>query len=562
MAVTDNDCSGEGKASSPLMTPMKSHNWVVHNTFVQIPSEEDEPPRSHPLRRARSTPERRPERLDADEEFNSQVEEMELLELPVAAYPDAEDFPDSDTAPVEEQSVSDAKEHKSFISVATPPKQLKEPHGKQQEPKQQQQQNPAKARTEAAGRTAATRNRVEDRPAGKERQWEASPRTFKANKPPNNSGPNQSSETALREGCGVGGLHQKSAATALNLQSHMSPSGAMFQESEQQQQQQQQQAGPWPPMAVLGQQQHGHSMGMVAPPMSPPNMASHPWCPPPMMCPPHPMMWGPACFGPGVTGLPQQQDKQEGGLHPYFWPPQAQPWMPPSQEQWPQVAMQMSSNTHMANPAALQMCAPGAAIAGGVAGCGMLQPGLQLPPQPPEPRITDFISSNPGILVERPASSALQGSAPSQGVLWKVDGKKLTQNNKQAVSPDFRMTFCDGQSRKEVVFKLILYPRASVNGNMRGGGSFKKTRGRGYVQLKCDSVLTDAAQANVSFSIGIGPPTVESAHDMRGPVHHNFAQSAVCGLEKMEEDWDFQAAVDETGTFGVSLEIAMGQVKP
>mmetsp|Transcript_11808 Transcript_11808/g.21507 ORF Transcript_11808/g.21507 Transcript_11808/m.21507 type:complete len:496 (-) Transcript_11808:189-1676(-) len=239
----------------------------------------------------------------------------------------------------------------------------------------------------------------------------------------------------------------------------------------------------------------------------------------------------------------------EGSMHGWWSPPPVQMWIPSQGQQW-QPVMQMPVNAQVAMTAMGQH--PYYAQNG--------QPwGVPAPPVEPVPEstCTGFMSHNDQTLRGRRAYYLNR----AQGALWIVDAKKLTQNYKQAVSPEFRITFGSGPSKKEVVFKLIIYPRTHADGGKKGNGSFKKTRGRGVVQLKCDTVLTDAAGAEVTFSIGIGSSDETAEHQMRGPVLHNFAQSAVCGLEKSEEEWDFQQAVDNTGTFGVSLEIAMGRAE-
>merc|ERR1719429_332401 len=86
-------------------------------------------------------------------------------------------------------------------------------------------------------------------------------------------------------------------------------------------------------------------------------------------------------------------------------------------------------------------------------------------------------------------------------VHWTVDAWKLRGNDKQAVSPPFDL--CLGSQLPSVTFKMILYPKV-MNDN-RGGASFKKSHGRGFIQLKCESDLSGAqAIANVNFRISIG----------------------------------------------------------
>merc|ERR1712217_665320 len=133
---------------------------------------------------------------------------------------------------------------------------------------------------------------------------------------------------------------------------------------------------------------------------------------------------------------------------------------------------------------------------------------------------------------------------------WTVDARKLRGNDKQAVSPPFMLSF--GQQFPNVTFKMMMYPKV-VNDN-KGGASFKKARGKGYIQLKCEAELSEAI-ANVRFRFSIGNGA--NMQPYRGPVYHNFSSSAVCGLNKEQEEWDFMNVVDvDSMTFVVCLEIA------
>jgi len=133
--------------------------------------------------------------------------------------------------------------------------------------------------------------------------------------------------------------------------------------------------------------------------------------------------------------------------------------------------------------------------------------------------------------------------------LWWVDARKLRGNDKQAVSPPFEMS--SEAPIPGVKFKMMIYPK--VMSDQKGGASFKKANGRGFVQLKCEAELSEAT-ATFSFRISIGMG--ENKQAFRGPKIHNFLKGAVCGLDKHEEEWDFQTVVDpETMTFVVCLEI-------
>mmetsp|Transcript_86075 Transcript_86075/g.156840 ORF Transcript_86075/g.156840 Transcript_86075/m.156840 type:complete len:308 (-) Transcript_86075:29-952(-) len=132
-------------------------------------------------------------------------------------------------------------------------------------------------------------------------------------------------------------------------------------------------------------------------------------------------------------------------------------------------------------------------------------------------------------------------------VLWVVDARKLRGNDKQAVSPPFEL-FISGQ--QGTTFKMMIYPSSSSSA--KKGACFKKALGRGYIQLKCEAELPEAF-AEVSYKVSIGSGS--QAQEPRGSTH-NFSKSAVCGLPKGNDTWDFNTVVDQASmTFNVVLEL-------
>jgi hypothetical protein len=96
---------------------------------------------------------------------------------------------------------------------------------------------------------------------------------------------------------------------------------------------------------------------------------------------------------------------------------------------------------------------------------------------------------------------------------------------------------------------MILYPKAGNDTAV----NFRKSRGLGYVLLKCEAELPESC-ANIKFrlSIGSGP----KGQGSRGPVKHNFSRSALCGLPEKEQEWNFGEAVDQrSSTFAIVLDI-------
>lgn len=132
---------------------------------------------------------------------------------------------------------------------------------------------------------------------------------------------------------------------------------------------------------------------------------------------------------------------------------------------------------------------------------------------------------------------------------WVVDARKLGGNDKQVVSPPFKVHLAP--SCPEATFKVLLYPKASHDA--RGGAAFKKSRGRGFLKLKCESDVVCAVeeQCLVQFSFAIG-------EEERGPVLHDFAKACLGGLQRSEELWDFGSVVDdESETFCVFLHVCV-----
>lgn len=133
-----------------------------------------------------------------------------------------------------------------------------------------------------------------------------------------------------------------------------------------------------------------------------------------------------------------------------------------------------------------------------------------------------------------------------QRFAWCVDARKLHGNTKQVVSPPFEVS--TEYDDKCAPFKLTLYPKRFRK--CKGGVSFDGSRGRGHVQLKCEGELS----SEIAFSISIGSESKKQV--TRGPVPHDFSQTAVATLPKGQDEWNFFSAVDDKSeTFMVVLEI-------
>jgi hypothetical protein len=133
-------------------------------------------------------------------------------------------------------------------------------------------------------------------------------------------------------------------------------------------------------------------------------------------------------------------------------------------------------------------------------------------------------------------------------VQWAVEARKLDSKDKHAVSPPFMI---DLPKHGPAAFRIQLYPRPTNQG--RGGEGFKKAKGRGRIELKCESVLSQDVD-EVTFRFGIGIESTQQS--TRGPVSVNFVTNTCGGLPKAEEEWEFASAIDDTRTFLVFVELA------
>jgi hypothetical protein len=122
-------------------------------------------------------------------------------------------------------------------------------------------------------------------------------------------------------------------------------------------------------------------------------------------------------------------------------------------------------------------------------------------------------------------------------VVWTTPARFLSSKDSHAhVSSEFRLAFGGGSCPSEgVKFKMMIYPK--VHSNVKGGASFKKSRGRGYVELSCMDTLPDDAP-EVTFSLAVG------SSRKRRPTTHCFRTSAVGRLPSNQAEWDFRSQVE------------------
>jgi len=127
-------------------------------------------------------------------------------------------------------------------------------------------------------------------------------------------------------------------------------------------------------------------------------------------------------------------------------------------------------------------------------------------------------------------------------VMWHIDKRQLSYVDKQIASPSFFISL--GEELPEASCKLVLHAQ---------GASFLKARGHAHLSIKCDTILPETAfPVSVRFIVGTG----RKEQPARGPVIHNFAEGATCGLPEDEEDWDMRSSVyKSTRTVAVRVEI-------
>lgn len=132
-------------------------------------------------------------------------------------------------------------------------------------------------------------------------------------------------------------------------------------------------------------------------------------------------------------------------------------------------------------------------------------------------------------------------------VHWPVDARRLTGKDRQVVSPCFDLG--------NMSYRLMLKPRAS--GTKKGQASFLRAKGRGYVEFKCESEVSEA-RCPVSFRLAVAQSSDEAWQSMRGPAVHDFAHGAVATLPQELEEWNLRAATDgDSLTLAVCLEVVL-----
>lgn len=109
-------------------------------------------------------------------------------------------------------------------------------------------------------------------------------------------------------------------------------------------------------------------------------------------------------------------------------------------------------------------------------------------------------------------------------IRWTLPGSKLKSGDQKAVSLPFELLLGSGCREK---FKLMLFPKVSFDG--KGGRSFKKSKGKGYLQLKCEADSVSAG-STIMFRFYVDGQRAASSC----MVTHDFSKHAVCAMPKDE----------------------------
>lgn len=133
-------------------------------------------------------------------------------------------------------------------------------------------------------------------------------------------------------------------------------------------------------------------------------------------------------------------------------------------------------------------------------------------------------------------SDAADDDNPNRGLFsftFNIPSRQLESRNTTAVSNCFEIPF-DGVS---IPFRI--HATAQQTHQRRNGRCFRKAKGHGTLELKCES--SDTKLPCVVFSLRVGVDKEEQPS--RGPIEHDFSQSSIGRLPADLETWDLLAAV-------------------
>lgn len=168
-------------------------------------------------------------------------------------------------------------------------------------------------------------------------------------------------------------------------------------------------------------------------------------------------------------------------------------------------------------------------------------PLLQAPPATPPPPAPAPAPADAPETPSPPAPVEVSPEEADEQYTFTVHASKLSLKDKSIVSKPFSVLI------DEVAVPFLVQITASKIEDKKGGHNFKKAKGHGKVEVNCKKPPANGVLTSMSFVVG---------SQTRGPVHHNFAESSLCGLAKEEEEWDFLSAVDQaTSTVTICVKI-------
>lgn len=150
----------------------------------------------------------------------------------------------------------------------------------------------------------------------------------------------------------------------------------------------------------------------------------------------------------------------------------------------------------------------------------------------------------PEQIVKEGLSRSVDTETDTVIVEWLVKESRLRSLDKQAVSPSFKISLPDQDS---ATFRIMITPAA--RSDSRGAGSFKQSKGRGRISVKCVEPPADMKHMTLTLSLRVGEgPTGEP---QRGPFTHDFIDRSC--FEQQDDTWNFGLACDSRRVFAIQL---------
>lgn len=118
---------------------------------------------------------------------------------------------------------------------------------------------------------------------------------------------------------------------------------------------------------------------------------------------------------------------------------------------------------------------------------------------------------------------------------WTIDKAKSILASGDGIKLSTSMQVPLGEGKAPAKFKFMLKPQMHSEG--RGGASFKRSKGKGFIELKCEEGQDVIGNTRLYFWVGDQLP--------RGPVEHNFSSDVVGRLPRDIHLWDLKTSVGQ-----------------